>query len=174
MTVKALEWEGLELYCPCRHRMSLVMRNGDMMMQPCSDEQALKNPVLPGFMFVKCSEKLFEQLLEVQIGGLTPYYDHFHTNSKGRNPYLWVPDAEMDNFQRFCSCGDDDHKLFDQNDVPSYLNGRTVRITSGPFKGVVGTVLRWHGMRRVFVTLGDVATFGTGFIRSCDFELLLS
>ena len=33
---------------------------------------------------------------QVQIPGLTPYYNHFSTNEFGRNEYLTVPDRQME------------------------------------------------------------------------------
>ena len=132
-----------------------------------------ERPVHTGLLFVNASLANYRKLLNgaPQIPGLTPFYDHFTVSSAGRNEYLVVPDRQFDSFRRILESGHDDI-LINQEKVPAYLVGKHVRVISGPFAGVEGTLLKWKHQRRVFVSLGSLGTFGTGYISSGDVEVL--
>lgn len=160
----------LELYIPSYHHESLKIVDG--MPQKIVKEGTLHN----GLVFVRTTRAEFYKLVHGLesypfIPGLTPYYDHFHEYEIGRNDYLVVPDKQFQDFRTILESGDT-HILVDQEDMPSYLNGKKVEVVSGPFEGVIGTLLRWGGLRRVFIQLDYLGTFATGFIRTCDFRLL--
>ena len=131
------------------------------------------HPVHTGLLFVKASYAHYRKLLQAspQIPGLTPFYDHFSVSPTGRNNYLIVPDRQFDSFRRII---ESDHAdiLTDQSEVPSYLIGKRVRVTNGMFAGVEGTLLKWKHQRRVFVDLGLFGKYGTGYVRTCDFEVI--
>ena len=131
------------------------------------------HPVHTGLLFVKASYAHYRKLLQAspQIPGLTPFYDHFSVSPTGRNNYLIVPDRQFDSFRRII---ESDHAdiFTDQSEVPSYLIGKRVRVTNGMFAGVEGTLLKWKHQRRVFVDLGLFGKYGTGYIRTCDFEVI--
>lgn len=132
-----------------------------------------ERPVHTGLLFVNASPANYQRLLfeSPKIPGLTPFYDHFTLSHTGRNSYLVVPDRQFDSFRRILESEQDDI-LIDQTQIPAYLSGKQVRVISGPFAGVEGTLLKWKHQRRVFVTLGPLGTFATGYIRTADVELL--
>lgn len=134
-----------------------------------------ERPVHTGLLFINATPYNYQRLLHdaPKIPGLTPFYDHFAFSPTGRNGYLIVPDRQFDSFRRILESGHDDI-LIDQTQMPSYLSGKQVRVISGPFAGVEGTLLKWKHQRRVFVTLGSLGTFGTGYIRTADVEILPS
>ena len=130
-------------------------------------------PVHTGLLFVKATRSHYRSLLQAspRIPGLTPFYDHFSVSHTGRNDYLVVPDRQFDSFRRIIEADHEDI-LTDQNEVPAYLIGKRVRVTDGMFAGVEGTLLKWKHQRRVFVDLGLFGKYGTGYVRTCDFEVI--
>ena len=132
-----------------------------------------ERPVHTGLLFVNATLRAYAQLLHTppQIPGFTPFYDHFSVSPTGRNNYLVVPERQFDSFRRIIESNHEDI-LIDQQQVPDYLSGKRVRVTSGPFAGVEGTLLKWKHQRRVFVDLGALGKFATAYIRSGEFEIL--
>ena len=130
-------------------------------------------PIHTGLLFVKASLPNYQKLLKAtpKTSGLTPFYDHFSISATGRNNYLVVPDRQFDSFRRIIESEHDDI-LTDQTKVPSYLIGKKVRVIDGLFAGVEGTLLKWKHQRRVFVDLGLFGKYGTGYVRTCDFEII--
>jgi len=57
-----------------------------------------------------------------------------------------IPDAEM---QRLQACV----ATWKVRPFPFFVSGKRVRIKSGPFAGLEGTILRRHGKRKMIVTL---------------------
>lgn len=160
----------LEVYLPHFHHESLQIQDG--MPQKVIQEGVIHG----GLVFVRTTRKEFYDLVHGLgaypfIKGLTPYYDHFHEYEVGRNDYLVVPDKQFRDFRTIIE-SQDTHILVDQQAMPSYLNGKKVEVISGPFAGVEGTLLRWGGLRRVFIQLDYLGTFATGFIRTCDFRII--
>lgn len=160
----------LEVYIPRYHKEHITISEGH-------PEKIVKEGILHnGLLFVRTTRDEFAKLIQgiepyPYIKGLTPYYDHFHEIEAGRNDYLVVPDIQFKNFRTILE-SQDTHILVDQELMPTYLNGKKVKVISGPFAGVTGTLLRWKGLRRVFVKLDQLGTFGTGFIRTCDFQII--
>lgn len=160
----------IEAYLPAYHYETMKIVNG--LPEKVVDEGVLHH----GMVFIRSTHDEYSKLVRAQepypfIQGLTPYYDHFHERETGRNDYLIVPDYQFRNFRTLLESGDT-HILVDQEAMPSYLHGKKVEIISGSFAGITGTMLRWKGLRRVFIRLEGIGTFGTGFIRNCDFRLM--
>lgn len=132
-----------------------------------------EKPVHAGLLFVRSSYRNYRKLVREShtIPGFTPFYDHFSISSTGRNNYLAVPDRQFDSFRYIIESGHEDI-LIDQEQMPSYLSGKRVRVIGGVFEGVEGTLLKWKHQRRVFVDLGQFGKYGTGYIRTCDFEII--
>lgn len=160
-----------EVYIPHYHYETLRILDG-------APEKHIEDGLLyKGLVFVRMPHDEFHKLVHAEapypfIKGLTPYYNHFTVSSTtGRNEYLIVPDHQFHNFRTLLE-SQDTHILIDQTDMPSYLSDKKVEIINGPFTGITGTLLRWKGLRRVFIQLDQLGTFATGFIRTCDFRLL--
>lgn len=165
-----LDGMNLDVYVPRFHREVLSIEDGNP--QKVVNEGLIHN----GLVFVRTTYDDFFRLTHAQepypfIMGLTPYYNHFRKSAEGRDEYLTVPDRQFRDFRTIIE-SQDVNILIDQETMPDYLNGKKVEVVSGSFKGVTGTLLRWKGLRRVFVKLDLVGTFATGFIRNCDFRVL--
>ena len=160
----------IEAYIPHQRVETLKIEEG-------KPEKVIHRDILhKGLLFVRTTRQEFSKLIHAfppypYIKGLTPYYDHCHESEKGRNDYLVVPDRQFHSFRTILE-SNDINILVEQNEMPTYLNGKHVEITSGPFTGVNGILLRWKRLRRVFVKVNQVGTFGTGFVRTCDFKIL--
>lgn len=168
--IVSLQSPLLEAYLPTYHRESLKIADGHP--QKVVEEGLLHN----GLVFVRTIRDEFFKLVHGHdpypyIPGLTPYYDHFREYEAGRNEYLVVPDNQFRNFRTLLE-SKDTHILIDQEAMPAYLQGKKVEIVSGPFTGITGTLLRWNGLRRVFIRLDKIGTYATGFIRNCDFRVI--
>lgn len=165
--ILARKIEGIELYLPHTPHEAVRIEEGVPM------PSHVDIPINTGFIFVRCTREKYRELLtySTDIKGLTPYYDHFHELENGNNDYLTIPDHQFNSFKKICDAADE-RKLINQQDMPTYLAGKHVKVLTGIFAGVEGTLLRWQGLRRVFVDLGPLGKFGTGFIRSCDFVVL--
>ena len=132
-----------------------------------------ERPVHTGLLFLNASPSNYRALFRTgpKIPGLTPFYDHFSVSPTGRDNYLVVPERQFDSFRRIIESRHTDI-LIDQNQVPTYLTGKRVRVISGPFAGVEGTLLKWKHQRRVFVDLGQLGKYATAYIRNCELEIL--
>lgn len=120
-------------------------------------------PVVANLLFIRTTRHTFRSLLGLGISGMTPYYDHSHTNSFGRNDYLVVPDDQMQSFRLIVESGQKD-LILDQHEAPTFLEGDLVKVVHGPFAGVCGRVLKFKHQRRVFVSLPGIGIFGTAYI----------
>lgn len=78
------------------------------------------------------------------------YYDHFHERPDGTNPPLTVSPRDMAPLVRATSLHDE-HVM--QVDVRScrFLSDDPVRVTDGPFEGVIGRVARVARQNRVVI-----------------------
>ena len=165
--IKKLDGETLTPYIPVVKKQVYHIENG---MASVSMEE---RPVHSGLLFINASPSSYRKLFHdlPRIPGLTPFYDHFSVSATGRNDYLVVPDRQFESFRRIIESGHEDI-LIDQSVMPTYLAGKHVLIVSGPFAGVEGTLFRWKHQRRVFVDLGSLGKYGTGYIQTCDVEIL--
>lgn len=132
-------------------------------------QQVREEPLDGGLLFVQCTLADFRELLQYQIPGLTPYYNHFVTNEFGRNEYLVVPDRQMESFRIIVESRNKDI-LVSQTEVPQLIEGDRVVVTDGPFAGVEGIVMKHKHQKRVFVQLQGVGTYATAYVPSAFLE----
>lgn len=132
-------------------------------------QQVREEPLDGGLLFVQCTLTDFRELLQHQIPGLTPYYNHFATNEFGRNEYLIVPDRQMESFRIIVESRNREI-IVRQTDLPPIIEGDRVMVTDGPFAGVEGIVMKYKHQKRVFVQLQGVGIFATAYIPSAFLE----
>ena len=126
-------------------------------------------PLTPSIVFVNCSEKTLMQLNDLSIPGFTLYYNHTIVNQYGGNPLMIIPDDQFQSFRTIVDQPDLDI-IVDQTVAPSFIEGDLVRVTSGPFKDVIGKVLKYKHQHRVFVQIPGVGSFGTAYVPKCMVE----
>jgi len=126
-------------------------------------QQVKEEPLDGGLLFVQCTVADFRELLQYQIPGLTPYYNHFATNEFGRNEYLVVPDRQMESFRIIVESRNQEI-IVRQTDLPPIIEGDRVVVTDGPFAGVEGVVMKYKHQKRVFVQLQGVGCYATAYV----------
>lgn len=131
--------------------------------------------LLPNWVFVRCTRNQYAQWftrdkMERPIHGMSVCYNHCSVNSDGLNPFLYIPDYQMQSFRIVVESPLQD-VIVDQTEVPTYLEGDHVRVIGGPFRGVEGYVMRWkRQQKRVFVLMQGVGCVGTTYIPNFQLE----
>ena len=158
--IVALNNNNLEPYLPMQYRREYAKENSDNPAPLIKEE-----PLDRGLLFVRATPDNFRALLDyqVQIPGLTPYYNHFSTNEFGRNEYLTVPDRQMESFKIIVESRNKDI-IVNQAEIPQFIEGDRVVVTDGPFAGVEGVVMKYKDQKRVFVELKAVGRYATAYV----------
>ena len=159
----ALNDGRLEPYLPMLCRVEIVNE---------TTQQITEEPLDSGLLFMRCTLTDFRKLLEnpLLVPGMTPYYDHFHTNESGKNEYLIVPDRQMESFRIIVESRNNDI-LVRQTEVPKFIEGENVVVTGGPFTGVEGVVMKYKHQKRVVVQIEGVGCYATAYIPSAFLKL---
>lgn len=90
-------------------------------------------------------------------------FDHTHKEENGRDRIMTVSFSEMQNFIRIVNAAIPESYSVSPEEI-HYRPGGLVRVTDGPFKGVVGHVARIHSQQRVVVTIEGVISFASTYI----------
>ncbi len=122
-------------------------------------------PLDSGLLFLRSTLNDFRTLLKYQsmFPGMTPYYNHFFTNSFGKNDFLIVPDRQMQSFRIIVESGNE-NIIVEQNEIPEFVVGDSVVVIGGPFAGVEGVVMKYKHQKRVFVELQGVGRYATAYV----------
>ena len=82
----------------------------------------------------------------------TFYYNHFVTNKTGYNPPLTISSRDMEPFVKATSLLDE-HVMEVDLKTCRFVSNDLVRVTAGPFEGIVGRVARIARQKRVVIHL---------------------
>lgn len=85
------------------------------------------------------------------------------------DPPITVPEEDMDNLIRLVNVGMPQSYSVTDAEI-HYRPGAPVRITDGPFKGVIGRVARIHTQTRVVVTIPGIISYSTTYIPKHQME----
>lgn len=97
---------------------------------------------------------------------ITFYYDHFKIAIGGGNPPLTVQDRDMERLVRATALHDE-HVMAVSPEKCKFLSNDQVRVTDGPFEGIVGRVVRVARQQRVAIEIrGLNALITTAYIPS--------
>ena len=80
----------------------------------------------------------------------TYYYNHFETNEYGYNPPLTVSGRDMAPFVKATALLDE-HVMEVDIKTCRFVSDELVRVTDGPFEGVIGRVARIARQKRVVI-----------------------
>lgn len=83
---------------------------------------------------------------------ITYYYNHFQFNAQGKNPPVVISQRDMENLIRATAVGDEHVMEVDLNTC-RFASDDYVRITDGPFKGIIGRVARIARQHRVVIEI---------------------
>lgn len=154
----------LEPYLPVK---AIVTSNKDNTGHESQTTQLV--PLLPSLLFVRCTADTLMELRDKNIPGFTLYYNHTTTDANGRNPLLIIPNHQFVSFRTIVEQAALDI-IIDQQTAPTFIQGDIVRVTSGPFQGVIGKVLKFKHQTRVFIEIQGLGTFGTAYVPKCMIE----
>ena len=102
----------------------------------------------------------------------TYYYNHFHTDQNGQNPPLTVSSRDMEPFVRLTAL-QDEHVMEVDIRKCRFVSDDMVRVTFGPFEGIIGRVARVARQNRVVVFLkGLESGLTTAYIPSHFLEIV--
>ena len=91
------------------------------------------------------------------------YYATQRINNELVRQPLVVPQRQMDSLRLLCAIDDGNITEVPQNDT-HFHQGQEVRITQGPFAGIIGHVARYKGQQRVAVIIKDLITIATAYV----------
>ncbi len=134
-----------------------------------------KVPCTPSHLFVYCTYEEARSFTHRDMCSKQsiPYidfnYDHTAHEADGRDKIMTVPFRQMQNFIRMVLAAIPESYSVTPHEI-HYRPGGMVRITEGPFKGVIGHVARIHSQQRVVVTIQGVISFATTYIPKAFLE----
>ncbi len=115
-------------------------------------------PLFEDLLFVRTTEEGCRNLVSAAIPGLMPVI-----NKASERRYVAFADSKIDMLRIIVESGDS-HILTDQTKAPTFLKGKMVEVTEGPFAGVVGRLLRYKSQHRVFVEIPGLGIYGTAYV----------
>ncbi len=156
----ALNDNNIEPYLPIVRHIEYTNEDFKNPSQHIADQ-----PLDKGLLFMRSTLNDFRALLQFQamIPGMTPYYNHFSTNSYGTNDFLTIPERQMASFKIIVESGNE-NIIVNQEDMPKLITGDRVMVIGGPFAGVEGTIMKYKHQKRVFVELQGVGTYATAYV----------
>ena len=98
-------------------------------------------------------------------------FDHTKKETNGRDKIMTIPFREMENFRRIVQAAVPQSYSVTPQEI-HYKPGGLVRVTEGPFKGIIGRVARIHSQQRVVVTIPGVMSFASNYIPKAHLEPL--
>lgn len=156
---KASEWiqgKGFEVFLPLHNEVRMVD----------GKRKQVSYPLIPNIIFVHSTLTALDQAIHDPGNTcLSYYYNHFAVRTDGKNPPLTVPDRQMDSFVRLCNV-DDPNILFVSPEECHFKSGDQVIVTSGPFKGIVGRVVRAKRQQRVAIEIAGLGVVTTAYVPS--------
>lgn len=157
--LKAQEWlesKGLEVFLPMHNEVRQID----------GKPKKVSKPLIPNILFVRSTLMALDSLIRNPANAcLSYYYNHFTVEPNGKNPPLTVPDRQMDNFIRLYKV-DDPNILFVSHQECRFKSGDHVVVTAGPFKGIVGRVVRAKRQQRVAIEIAGLGVVTTAYVPS--------
>lgn len=157
--LKACEWlkgKGFEVFLPMRNEVRIVD----------GKRKTVSKPLIPNILFVRSTPAALDLIIHDPGNTcLSYYYNHFAVRPDGKNPPLTVPDREMDNFIRLSQV-DDPNILFVSPEECHFKSGDQVIVTSGPFTGITGCVVRAKRQQRVAIEIAGLGVVTTAYVPS--------
>lgn len=114
-------------------------------------------PVVPNILFICCTRKYIDTLVQDNPGSL-----YFYRDSERKEPQA-IDERQMRNFMLVTSAPEESLIALDEVDR-EFLQGQKVRVNGGIFEGAEGVVKRIKGDRRLIVSITGIACVATAFI----------
>ena len=122
-------------------------------------------PALSNLIFVHDTMEHITQLKQTRLEAEPLRYMIRHTLDPLHecNEVIVVPDRQMDNFLRVAAGPEDEYTYLTPSELQGHEQG-SVKIVSGPFKGVEGIIKRIHGNKQVVVELEGLGGITIRFV----------
>lgn len=126
---------------------------------------------IPNIFFARGTEEEIKSYVydNVNLPYLRFYYAHKHVEGKVIKEPLIIPDSQMNSLKIICAADSEDI-IASPTIITKFKEGQQVRITKGKFKGVVGTVARYHSQQRVGVIIDGLMTVCTAYVPGAFLE----
>ncbi len=120
---------------------------------------------LPNIFFAYGTEDEIKAYVydNVNLPFLRFYYRYVHVGRRIEKTPMIVPDYQMESLKIVCAVEADDI-IVSNEEIQKFETGQLVRITKGPFTGVVGIVARYKGQQRVAVMVKGLFTAVTAYV----------
>jgi transcription antitermination factor NusG len=106
-------------------------------------KKKIEAPLIPGYVFVHCTpEKLLQAAKTIGVAWIV----------RDLKDYAVVKDYEIQNLRIYLS---DSYEPKEEN-LDEYQGGETVKVTHGPFKGMIGTALHKQGEYRIRIEIDSI------------------
>lgn len=140
----------------------------DLVETKCGRQQMLV-PAIHNLIFVHSTQKDLTYIKN-KFKEFEPMRFIMSSILNGNREILYIPERQMDNFMKVASVQDDTIKFLDNNSFISQI-GKSVRITAGQFKGVIGTIRRIKKNKYVVVQINGLAAVAITYIPSRFLEM---
>ena len=129
---------------------------------------------IPNIFFAYGTEEEIKSFVydNVSLPFLRFYYQHTYVGSKIIKTPLIVPDNQINSLKIICTADSDDI-VASTEVVEKFKSGQKVRIIGGKFKGVKGTVARYHNQQRVGIIIDGLLTVCTAYVPSAFIEKII-
>lgn len=126
---------------------------------------------IPNIFFARGTEEEIKSYVydNVNLPYLRFYYAHKHIEGKVIKEPLVIPDSQMNSLKIICAADSEDI-IASPTIITKFKEGQQVRITEGKFKGVVGTVARYHSQQRVGIIIDGLMTVCTAYVPGAFIE----
>lgn len=164
-------------FCRAQKAMELVSQTDTLAFLPMECKSTVvkgvrhwkKVPCTPSMFFIYGTYEKVRSFTHrnTETGDAIPYvdfaFDHTVRERNGRDKIMTIPFREMQNFIRIIEAAIPESYSVTPQEI-HYRPGGLVRVTDGPFKGIVGRVARVHNQQRVVVTIPGVISFASTYI----------
>ena len=132
---------------------------------------SLEESRLPNLFFAYGTEKGLTPLVQQnpEMPCLRFYCRYSKRPDRPRRELITVPQYQMDALMRICAADKMDTRIYPEI-IRKFHTGALVRVTQGPFAGVVGRVARFDGQQRVAIDIGELFTATTSYIPTSCLE----
>lgn len=150
-----LDKEGVDNFLPMKTAVSKVGHRIVKKRVPALSNLIFVRDSMEHITLLKQTRQEAEPLRYMMRHALDPLHD--------ANEVIVVPDRQMDNFLRVAAGPEDEYTYLTPNELQGHEQG-SVKIVSGPFKGVEGVIKRVHGNKQVVVELEGLGGITIRFV----------
>lgn len=128
-----------------------------------------KKPLVSSLMFIRCTETFLKTLKHNHLSEFSYYTGYRQKGKQLQKVPAIIPEDQM---QAFIWLTSEDHKVSYLGEPKDIKLGYRVKVTEGPFKGLIGNIKRIRKDRKFVLTIGSIASFTIGGITHKMVEII--